>query len=56
MCRIRNTSLLLSLLLLFSCIKPYVPVIDANAERKYVVSGRVTDIEGWQEVSMMDAG
>ena len=35
-----------------SCIKLYDPVIDANAENKYVVSGRITDVEGWQEVGI----
>lgn len=33
-----------------SCIKPYEPVIEANDETKYVVTGRITDAEGFQEV------
>jgi len=50
--QIKNTSVLLTVFLMFSCIKPYFPQIDANAEKKYVVSGRVTDKEGWQEVEV----
>lgn len=40
------------MMLLFACIKPYDPVIDSNAASKYVVSGRVTNTEGWQEVEI----
>ena len=44
--------LISSCLLLFSCIKPFHPQIDSNAENRYVVSGCVTDKEGWQEVEV----
>jgi hypothetical protein len=37
---------------MFACIKPYIPVIESNAANKLVVSGRVTDVEGWQEVDV----
>ena len=50
--QIKYIFILFSLLLLYACIKPYTPKIDANAENKYVVSGRVTDTEGWQEVAV----
>jgi hypothetical protein len=42
----------LAFLMLTGCIKPYDPQIDSNAAAKYVVSGRVTDVEGWQEVEV----
>ncbi len=48
----KNIFFLFSLMLLLSCIKPYDPKIDSNAESKYVVSGRITDTEGWQEVEV----
>lgn len=38
--------------MLFSCIKLYDPQIDSNAKNKYVVSGRITNTEGWQEVDV----
>jgi hypothetical protein len=50
--RIRIISTILFLLLLSACIKQYNPVIDANAGNKYVVSGRVTATEGWQDVNV----
>ncbi|MCX6249568.1 MAG: DUF4249 domain-containing protein [Bacteroidetes bacterium] len=50
--RIKNISVIFVLLLLFSCIKIYNPNIDAKAEKKYVVSGRITGTEGWQEVEV----
>ncbi|NQV03618.1 MAG: DUF4249 family protein, partial [Bacteroidia bacterium] len=50
--RIKNILFILTMLLLFACIKPYDPQIDSSVENKYVVSGRITDIEGWQEVSV----
>jgi hypothetical protein len=50
--QIKNILFLFTLLMLFSCIKPYNPVIDSNSANKYVVSGRVTDIEGWQDVDV----
>ena len=40
------------MLLLFGCIKSFDPQIDSNVKNKYVVSGRVTDMEGWQEVEV----
>jgi hypothetical protein len=49
--RIRNISIIF-ILLLFGCIKPYDPKIESNKENKYVVSGRITDVEGWQEVEV----
>jgi Domain of unknown function (DUF4249) len=52
MLQIKNSALIISMLLLFACIKPYDPVIDASVKSKYVVSGRITDIEGWQEVEV----
>jgi len=50
--QIKNIIVIITLLLLFSCIKPYTPKIDAKAQNKYVVSGRITDTEGWQEVEV----
>jgi hypothetical protein len=49
---IRNIIPILIMLLMFACIKPYKPVIESNAANKLVVSGRVTDVEGWQEVDV----
>jgi len=44
----------LFILLIFSssCIKQFTPVIDENVAAKFVVTGRVTDAEGWQEVNV----
>jgi hypothetical protein len=50
--RIKNTILIFSLLLFFSCVKAFDPQIDNTAVSKYVISGRVTNIEGWQEVEV----
>lgn len=50
--QIRNISLFIILLLLTSCIKEFDPVIDSNAANKYVISGRITNIEGFQEVEI----
>jgi hypothetical protein len=50
--RIKNISAIFTMLLLFACIKPYNPVIDTNSENKYVVSGQVTSLEGWQVVDV----
>jgi hypothetical protein len=47
-----NSLFLILMLLLFGCIKAYTPPIDGNAENKYVVSGLITDKEGWQEVEV----
>ncbi len=52
MLQTKNIIKLIALVLLLSCIKPYEPDIKANAENKYVISGRVTDNEGWQEVDV----
>jgi len=35
-----------------ACIKPYDPQIDEDTTIKYVVAGRITDTEGWHEVSV----
>jgi hypothetical protein len=50
MLQIRNILLFIILFMAFSCIKPYDPDIDKDVSTKYVVNGRVTDMEGWQEV------
>ena len=48
----KNILFLFSLFLLFSCIKAYDPKIDEAAGNKYVVSGRIVNAEGWQEVDV----
>ena len=45
-------SQILLALVLFSCIKPYEPEIDVRVATKYVVSGQLTDQEGYQEVTV----
>ncbi len=50
--RHRNILAVLGMAMLFSCIKPFDPVIDSNVENKYVVTGRVTNTEGWQVVEV----
>jgi len=50
--RISSLFSLLALTGLFACIEPFTPDIDSNAASKYVVSGRISDREGWQEVSI----
>jgi hypothetical protein len=50
--RIKNIARILALLLLTACIKSYDPQIESNSTAKYVISGRVTDVEGWQEVNV----
>jgi hypothetical protein len=52
MLQIKNISVIFTLLLLTACIKLYTPVIDSNAQNKYVISGRITNAEGWQEVQV----
>lgn len=47
---IRDIMLIIPLTLLISCIKPFDPEISEDVAIKYVVSGRVTNTEGWQEV------
>ena len=42
----------ISLLLLSGCIKSFDPKIESKEKNKYVVSGRVTNTEGWQEVEI----
>ena len=49
---IKNITVIFILMLLYGCIKPYVPLIETNAKNKYVVSGCITDNEGWQEVNV----
>ena len=49
---IKTILFLLPLFLFFGCIKSYTPQIDSNVESKYVVSGLITDKEGWQEVEV----
>ena len=50
--RIKNISFILTLVILSACIKPYNPKIDSNSQDKYVVSGRITSVEGWQDVDV----
>ena len=50
--RIKNYIFLVPVFLLFGCIKSYTPQVDNNAVNKYVVSGVITDEEGWQEVGV----
>jgi len=52
MLRINNLFFLFVLLLLISCIKEYDPSIDGNQENKIVVTGRITNVEGWQAVEV----
>jgi len=52
MLRIKNIFFLLSMLILVTCVKPFDPQIKSNEENKFVVSGLVTDQEGWQEVEV----
>jgi hypothetical protein len=52
MLQIKKIYLILPLLLMFACIKAYNPLIESNAANKLVVSGRINDIEGWQEVNI----
>lgn len=52
MLRIKNLLIIIGCVILAGCIKPYNPQIDGDTESKYVVSGRVTDIAGWQEVEV----
>jgi len=40
------------MLILVTCVKPFDPQIKSNEENKFVVSGLVTDQEGWQEVEV----
>lgn len=35
-----------------SCIKQYYPELDSQALNKYVVSGRITNQPGWQEITV----
>jgi hypothetical protein len=50
--RIKNIILAAGMIFLAACIKPFSPEIDSNQASKYVVSGRVTNVEGWQEVDI----
>jgi hypothetical protein len=49
---IKNTTAIFLMFWLIGCIKAYDPVIDASAANKYVVSGRITGTEGWQDVEV----
>jgi hypothetical protein len=49
---LKNRLPLLTLVLMFSCIKAYTPLIKNDEASKLVVSGRVTNIGGWQEVKI----
>ncbi|HOX76347.1 MAG TPA: DUF4249 domain-containing protein [Bacteroidales bacterium] len=48
----KGTILIFVLLLAYSCIKPYIPQIKNGEESKYVILGKITDIEGWQVVDI----
>lgn len=37
---------------MFACIKPFSPEIEGDAAHKIVISGRITNTEGWQEVNI----
>lgn len=50
--RIKSITYIIALLALAACIKPFTPVIEGDAAKKLVVSGRITSTEGWQEVSV----
>ncbi|PKP53564.1 MAG: hypothetical protein CVT92_03755 [Bacteroidetes bacterium HGW-Bacteroidetes-1] len=39
-------------ILAISCVKPFSPNIESDKENKYVVSGKISSIGGWQEVSV----
>jgi hypothetical protein len=50
--QIKYISPILALLLMYACIKPFNPQIEGNAVNKMVISGMITDIEGYQEVNI----
>jgi len=50
--QIRNYIILLAMLILGGCIKPYQPEFKTEATQRYVVQGMVTNQEGWQEVNI----
>lgn len=50
--QIKNIAFIFTMLLLYACIKPYDPRIDSNLANKYVVTGLITDTEGWKEVDV----
>jgi hypothetical protein len=50
--QINKIFLFVLLVLLSSCIKQFTPVFDESVAAKFVVSGRVTDTEGWQQVDI----
>jgi hypothetical protein len=50
--QIKNILFLFITTMMFGCIKAFDPQIETNVENKYVVSGCVTDMEGWQEVEV----
>lgn len=48
-----NRILLLILVLgLWTCIKPYTPKLKTSSTEKYVIQGMVSNQEGWQEVNV----
>ena len=53
MFRNKNTVYLVFILFLLPrCIEPYVPYISTEASNKYVVSGQITDVGGYQFVNV----
>lgn len=50
--RLVNWLCLTALMFGTSCISRYNPVLDNDQVNKYVVSGKVTNSEGWQEVAI----
>jgi hypothetical protein len=50
--RTRNFIPILALLLMTACIKPYSPFIESSSANKLVVSGKITNIGGWQKINI----
>jgi hypothetical protein len=48
----KGRNIILLFMALFSCIKPFEPDIEGRDQALYVVSGQVTDREGYQYVSV----
>lgn len=49
---VKGFVLCLLIALASSCIKQYYPELDSQSLNKYVVSGRITNQPGWQEVTI----
>jgi hypothetical protein len=49
---INSISVFFLLLHALSCVKPFSPKIESDMENKYVVSGKISSLGGWQEVSV----